>query len=80
MTTNLSDTLLRAKRSYSDLTENLLSILAGEDHLRDTAQDCIDDLAFYMNQILEHSSPEEWTDEEYEWIESVRTEFFGATS
>lgn len=80
MTANLSDTLIRAKNSYSALSSNLIRMITEDADLRDETQDLINDLAFYMNSILEHSTPEEWTDEEYEWIESVRTEFFGAAS
>jgi len=29
---------------------------------------------FYLNSILENSTPEYWSDEEYAWIEGVCTE------
>lgn len=74
--THLSTCLIRAKNCYSDLEDMLADALENGITTDDQAsmQDALDDLAFYMNEILEHSSPAHWTDEEYEWIEAVRAD------
>lgn len=72
--TKLSNCLIQAEVAYDSLTE-VMEIIADHgttDEISDRVQTLINDLAFYINQILEHSTPEDWTDEEFQWIEDVR--------
>lgn len=73
--THLSKCLMRAYGCYTVLEciveEVTESGTISEDD-RAEMQDTLDDLAFYMNEITEHSTPAHWTDQELEWIEGVR--------
>lgn len=78
--THLSDCLIHARNAYTNLELILETVneIGVTDDIRARLQDMLDDLGFYLNQILEHSSPEDWTDEEYEWIEGVRADLAGS--
>ena len=77
-TTHLSDCLRRAKTTWENLGNAFEQVDCAEsltEELTAYMQDCIDDLAFYLKEILEHSDPTYWTDEEFQWIEGIRAEF-----
>ena len=76
-TTFLSDTYIRCQKSYVVLVRALLdaqqSALVDED-TKAHVQDTMNDFMFYLNSILDNSTPEYWSDEEYAWIEGVCAE------
>lgn len=76
-TTFLSDSYIRCQRCYVELVNTLLEAQQSapiSDEMRDEIQDHLIDFAFYLNSILDNSTPEYWSDEEYAWIEGVRVE------
>ena len=73
-TTFLSDCLVRCQKTYITLCNYLLNMEEVTEELRENVQESLDDLGFYLNSILENSTPEYWSDAEYAWIEGVCAE------
>jgi len=76
-TTFLSDAYIRCQKCFIELGHLLLRLDPEEN--RDLIQDRLDDVLFYLNTILENSTPEYWSDEEYAWIEGLCEEFRGVS-
>ena len=78
---HLSKCLMRAYACYSDLEVIVDEILAHNEYSvdqKEMMEDILDDVVFYMNEIVEHSTPAHWTDAELEWIEGVRGDLASA--
>ena len=74
-TTFLSDAYIRCQKAYILLVNSLIKSEDGiTPELQDEMQDNLDDVMFYLNSILDNSTPDYWSDEEYAWIEGVCAE------
>lgn len=73
--TNLSDCARKAHATYADLVylEGKVEKELTDDDLA-FARDAVEDLCFYLNSLLVESTPDNWTDEEYQWIKNVCSE------
>lgn len=71
-TTFLSDAYIRCQKAYISLVHMMMNVSSPvSDEMRDEVQDTLNDVMFYLNSILDNSTPEYWSDEEYAWIEGV---------
>ena len=71
-TTFLSDSYIRCQKAYILLVNSLIKSKEGvTPELQDEMQDNLNDVMFYLNTILDNSTPEYWSDEEYAWIEGM---------
>ena len=76
-TTFLSDAYIRCQKCYIEMAQLLL--YPNPEEFREIIQDRLNDVMFYLNSILENSTPEYWSDEEYAWIEGLCEEFRGVS-